>query len=208
MSETERYPIPGGRFRIEDEIKRSRFITTVQEAGSVEFAKAFIAGIREEFPDASHHCWAYLIGRPGESGTVGMSDDGEPHGTAGRPILTVLLHSGFGDIVSVVTRYFGGTKLGKGGLVRAYSGGVQHALQKMDVGYRIDYARLVVRLGYAAVSSFKLLLLNYEAKIDHEEFGQNVVFHVELPSEHANGFKLAVGDLTNGRADVVDEEGD
>ena len=74
MSETERYPIPGGRFRIEDVIKRSRFITTVEQVDSVESAKAFTAGIREEFPDASHHCWAYLVGRPGESGTVSVQE--------------------------------------------------------------------------------------------------------------------------------------
>lgn len=203
----ERYPIPGNRCRTEQEIKRSRFVTTVQHADSVSSAKQFVDQIKCEFPDASHNCWAFLIGRPGDSGNVGMSDDGEPHGTAGRPMLTVLIHSGVGDIVSVVTRYFGGTKLGKGGLVRAYSGGVQRALQEMSLTYRVQYAALAVTLNYASVSSFKLLLPDYEVLVVQEDFGKDVTFRLKLPVEHVASFKRSVGDLTHGRSDFVDEEG-
>ena len=208
MSEMERYAIPGNRCRTDEEIKRSRFVTTVQQADNVDAAKGFIEEIRREFPDASHNCWAYLIGRPGDSGNVGMSDDGEPHSTAGRPMLTVLLHSGVGDIVAVVTRYFGGTKLGKGGLVRAYSGGVQQALKNMSLSYRVQFSSLAITLGYAAVSGFKLLLPDYEAEVEGEEFGKDVTYRLKLPVEHVVNFRKAVGDLTHGRANVVDEEGD
>ena len=80
-----------------------------------EDAKIFIARIKDEFPDATHHCWAYVAGPPGDTAQIGMSDDGEPHGTAGKSILTVLLYSEIGETVAVVTRYFGGTKLGTEG---------------------------------------------------------------------------------------------
>ena len=112
MPKNPRYPIPASLHRVEQEIERSRFITTVAPAPTVEEAKAFIARIREEFPDANHNCWAYVVGPPGSTGMAGMSDDGEPHGTAGRPMLTALLHGNVGDVAVVVTRYFGGTLLG------------------------------------------------------------------------------------------------
>ncbi|MGD9326788.1 MAG: YigZ family protein, partial [Desulfobacterales bacterium] len=105
------YKIPAKLYRTEETIKRSRFIATVARAFTEEDAKAFISIIKNEFPDATHNCWAYVAGPPGDTARIGMSDDGEPHGTAGKPILTALLHSEIGEIVAVVTRYFGGTKL-------------------------------------------------------------------------------------------------
>ena len=113
-SDSLRYAIPAGISRYEEEIERSRFIATLAHAGTAHTAKSFVDRIRAEFPDASHNCWAYLIGPPGTTGTVGMSDDGEPRGTAGRPMLTTLQHSGVGDVAVVVTRYFGGRKPGQG----------------------------------------------------------------------------------------------
>ncbi|HEX5751256.1 MAG TPA: YigZ family protein [Archangium sp.] len=104
MPKNSRYPIPARLHRVEQELERSRFITTVAPAPTVEEAKAFIARVREEFPDANHNCWAYVVGPPGSTGMAGMSDDGEPHGTAGRPMLTALLHGNVGDVAVVVTR--------------------------------------------------------------------------------------------------------
>src|SRR5215203_6291897 len=95
------YPIPAGEHRTRDEISRSRFIATVAPAATVEEAQAFVARIRAEFPDATHNCWAFLVGPPGSTGRVGMSDDGEPHGTAGRPMLSGLVHAQVGDIAAV-----------------------------------------------------------------------------------------------------------
>lgn len=132
-----RYPIPAQRHRVEEEIKRSRFITTLAYTPTVEVARAFINEVGAELSDANHNCWAYIVGPPGTTSQVGMSDDGEPHGTAGRPMLTVLLHSGVGDICCVVTRYFGGTLLGKGGLVKAYSGGIQLALSELPTAEHV-----------------------------------------------------------------------
>ena len=107
MPTEHRYPIPAETCRVAEEIKRSRFITTVAYTPTPEDARAFIDRVRAEFPDAGHNCWAYVAGPPGSTLTVGMSDDGEPRGTAGKPMLSVLLNSGVGDLAAVVTRYWG-----------------------------------------------------------------------------------------------------
>ncbi|WP_288816126.1 YigZ family protein [uncultured Varibaculum sp.] len=115
--------------RSEIEIKRSRFIASLARTDSEEAAREFIAQIRREFPDARHHCTAFLIHQDTGPDTARSSDDGEPAGTAGGPMLNVLTESGLTNLTCVVTRYFGGTKLGTGGLVRAYSGAVQAVLE-------------------------------------------------------------------------------
>ena len=173
-SDSLRYAIPAGISRYEEEIERSRFIATLAHAGTAHTAKSFVDRIRAEFPDASHNCWAYLIGPPGTTGTVGMSDDGEPRGTAGRPMLTTLQHSGVGDVAVVVTRYFGGRKLGRGGLVRAYSGGVKGVLGNADLAERVDCRTLRVIIDYSVVTAFKRMLQRYEADVEDESFAGKV----------------------------------
>lgn len=195
-----RYPIPAVVWRVEEEIKRSRFITTVGAAPSVAAARALIAEVSAEFADASHNCWAYVVGPPGSTGQIGMSDAGEPHGTAGRPMLTVLLHSGIGDICAVVTRYFGGTLLGKGGLVKAYSGGVQLALAGLPTLERVPKTDVTLLVSYSAVTPLKRLLPDYEAELLGEEYAADVTYRLRLPSEQLPGFDAAVSELTNGQA--------
>lgn len=195
-----RYSIPAARHRVEEEILRSRFITTVANATSVEDARSFIANVSGEFADASHNCWAYLVGPPGSTAQIGMSDDGEPHGTAGRPMLTVLLHSGVGDIVAVVTRYFGGTLLGKGGLVKAYSGGVSYALESLPLVEKVPKVEVAVIIDYSSVSLFQRLLPEYEADVVSEEYGVDVTYHLILPLERVEPFQADLADLTNGQA--------
>ncbi len=197
---SERYPIPAGIHRVEEEILRSRFITTVGPAATTEEARAFIDSVRAEFADASHNCWAYVVGVPGSTGQIGLSDDGEPHGTAGRPMLTVLLHSGVGDIVAVVTRYFGGTLLGKGGLVKAYSGGVQLALQSLPTVPYVPVRELLVVLDYAMVTPFQRLYPAYEVTIVEQDFAADVTLHLRLPEDQLEGFSAALTELTQGRA--------
>src|SRR5512133_3503069 len=121
------YPVPSYEVRGEIRVVNSRFISSLAPAGSVDEARAFINRIKTEFADASHNVPIFLIGH-GDSVTAHSSDDGEPSGTAGRPALAVLQGSGLGDVVVVITRYFGGTKLGTGGLVRAYSDAVREVL--------------------------------------------------------------------------------
>jgi uncharacterized YigZ family protein len=202
MTAPSRYPIPAAPCRTEETILRSRFITTLAHADTVEKAKAFIKGVSEEFSDTNHNCWAYVVGPPGDTSHVGMSDAGEPHGTAGRPMLNVLLGSGVGDIVAVVTRYFGGTKLGKGGLVRAYSSGVKIALEALERRELVQTATLRVTITYAAVSPIKHSLPQFEARVSSEEYGSDVILVIVLPEEHAESFTEALAGMTAGKAVV------
>lgn len=195
------YTIPAAEHRTEETIQRSRFIAAVAHAPTEEEAKIFIARIKDEFPDATHHCWAYVAGPPGDTARIGMSDDGEPHGTAGKPILTVLLYSEIGEIVAVVTRYFGGTKLGTGGLVRAYAGGVKNALAGLAVTEKRDIVILNVIVDYSKVNIVKQMYESYQAEIIHEEYGTDVSFQVEIPKNDEQGLVKALTDLTGG--DVV-----
>lgn len=195
-----RYRIPAGPYRVEEEIKRSRFITTLGHAPSVAAARAFIAAVSAEFADANHNCWAYVVGPPGSTGQVGMSDDGEPHGSAGRPMLTVLLHAGVGDIAAVVTRYFGGTLLGVGGLVRAYSGGVQLALATLPTVERVPTVLLDVVVDYTAITPLQRLAPDFEAVIVAQDFGLDATYRIRLPLQQVDAFRAAVTNLTHGQA--------
>ncbi len=198
-----RYPVPASRVRIQEVILRSRFITTLAPVPTVEAAKAFIAEIRGEFADATHNCYAYVAGPPGSTAQVGMSDDGEPGGTAGRPMLAVLLGSGIGDVAAVVTRYFGGTKLGTGGLVRAYSGGVKAALAELPVVDRIAKAVLLVRGPYSWITPVARLLPRYEARIAGQEYASGVTWHIEVPEERGDALRAALVDLSRGELEVL-----
>ena len=127
MSNSEPYLVPTAEVIFEEEIKKSRFITYLAHTPNIDAAKQFVQQVKERHHDARHNCWAFVAGRPSDSMKWGFSDDGEPSGTAGKPILAQLTGSGVGEITAVVTRYYGGIRLGTGGLVKAYDGGVQQA---------------------------------------------------------------------------------
>lgn len=182
---------------------RSRFITTAGPAGTVEEAKAFIAEVRSEFPNATHHCYAFAAGPPGSTGMAGMSDDGEPSGTAGRPMLAVVLGSGRGDLVVVVTRYYGGTKLGTGGLVRAYGGGVKAVLEVLPVREKMTYATLLLSSAYHWVTPVERLLPEFEATVIGRDFAADVTWQVQAPEEQAEGLAAALMELSHGEIEVV-----
>lgn len=197
-----RYIVPGGRYRVEESIRGSRFITTVGRAETGAAAQGFIDGIRAELPDATHHCWAFVAGPPGSSADVGMSDDGEPHGTAGRPMLDTLLHSGVGEVVAVSTRYFGGVKLGKGGLQRAYSGGVRLALDSMPRAERVRRATFWVVVEYPARDPVARAAADLDAVLLAEEYGAEVRLEVAVPEGALAEFRRAVAEVTSGRGRV------
>ena len=196
----DRYAVPAGAHRTRDEISRSRFVTTVAPAATVEEAQAFVARIRAEFPDATHNCWAFLVGPPGSTGRVGMSDDGEPHGTAGRPMLTALLHSGLGDVAAVVTRYYGGTKLGTGGLVRAYGGCLARALEEAPRAERVTWAACRVTVTYGDVRVVQELVAAHGGRVVHDDYASDVTYDVEVPDSALGAFTAAVLDATRGQA--------
>lgn len=136
-----------------------------------------------------------------------MSDDGEPHGTAGRPMLTALLHSGVGQIVAVCTRYYGGVKLGTGGLSRAYSGGVVAALEKLPREEKVDRVTVLVVVGYAEVDAMQRLVEDMDLVVDDEDFAGDVTLTLAVPGSELEEFRRRVADLTRGSG-VVEVEGE
>ncbi|WP_028585327.1 YigZ family protein [Desulfogranum mediterraneum] len=199
---SERYLIPalaGSEIhRVEETIKRSRFITTIAHSPDPEGARAFIARLKEEFGDANHNCWAFQCGPPGDTSQVGMSDDGEPHNTAGKPMLNMLLHAKVGELACVVSRYFGGIKLGSGGLVRAYSGMVRLGLEELATREKVALIDLQLIMAYAHISPFKRLLAEFEAEIIAEEFAADAGFTLRLPQEQLTKLEERLTDLTRG----------
>jgi uncharacterized YigZ family protein len=179
---------------------RSRFITTLAPAPDEARVVAFLGAVRDEFADATHNCYAFVVGSPGSTRQIGMSDDGEPHGTAGRPMLHTLLHSGIGDVAAVVTRYYGGTKLGKGGLGRAYAGGVQEALQSLPTMLRVARVSVVIDVLYAHLDPVKRLLEPYEAELAREIYGEGVTLEIRVPEAHLDALLQKVADVSAGRA--------
>ena len=202
MTDNARYPVPAERHRVEQSIERSRFICTVQRVASPEDAHAFLKEMNAEFPDATHNCWAFVAGPPGNTSRIGMSDAGEPHGTAGRPMLTVLLHSGVGEIAAIVTRYYGGTKLGTGGLVKAYGGAVQLALETLPLTERVEFVEIAVSIGYPSITVFQQSLTTFEAEVLEQEYGVGVRYRMRMPRQHLAGFRAAMADATRGEANV------
>lgn len=202
MADASRYPVPARVHRVEETIQRSRFITTAARAPDADAAHAFVERIREEFPDATHNCWAFVAGPPGSMTHIGMSDDGEPHGTAGRPMLTALLHSGVGEIVAVCSRWFGGVKLGTGGLQRAYAGGVKLALQTLPTEEKVERVPLLVTVSYAEVDALHRLLDEVEALVEHEEFGADVRVRCRVPAPAEGAFCDALAELSRGAARI------
>ena len=194
-----RYPVPADRARAEVEFSRSRFLCTLSRAETAADAQWLVRELRSEFPDATHHCWAFIAGPPGSTSQIGLSDDGEPHGTAGRPMLTVLTHCGVGEIAAVVTRYYGGTNLGTGGLVKAYSAAVQAALAALRTMERVELMELTVTVSYALLSAVRHHLPACEATVVDEQFAEDVVLRVQLPVEREAQFRAAVGNATAGQ---------
>jgi uncharacterized YigZ family protein len=167
-------------------------------APDADAAHAFVDSVRAELPDATHHCWAFVAGPPGSTSHIGMSDDGEPHGTAGRPMLTALLHGGVGEVVAVCTRYYGGVKLGTGGLSRAYSGGVVLGLSTLPTEEKVERVAMELTVGYPEVDAVQRLIRDAELPILDEAFGAEVRYRLGVPVEEVEDLRRRVADLTRG----------
>lgn len=196
---SKRYLIPARVHRVEEVILRSRFITVGTHTRNPEEAQRIVSEIRDEYPDATHHCWAFVAGPPGSTLSIGMSDDGEPHGTAGRPMLNALLHSDVGEIVAVCIRYYGGTKLGTGGLSRAYSGGVKLLLESLPTVERVERVRHQVIIDYASADAARRLFEELEAIVEVEEYGEKVEYVLALPEEHVTDLTRGIAGITKGQ---------
>ena len=199
-----RYSIPAEETRTEIQVLNSRFIATAAPVFSVDEAKAFVARVRQEFADASHNVPAYLVGY-GASVVAHCTDDGEPSGTAGRPALAVLSGSGLGDVAVVVTRYFGGTKLGTGGLVRAYSDAVRAVLEVLPRAEKVPTHTVLVAAPYSFFERVRLAVDAHLGQILEEEFAADVTVTARFPVERVPGFQDALQEMSNGtiEAEIV-----
>ena len=195
------YPVPASEAEVELRFKNSRFIGTAAPATNADEAKAYIASIRARFSDASHHCYAFAAGF-GATVVNGMSDDGEPSGTAGRPMLAVVQGAGLGDVVVVATRYFGGTKLGTGGLVKAYTETAQAAIAAVERIDKIETIGVMVELAYEAYEVCKRHIESVGAQIEAEDFGPHVTLILRLDEGCFKSLRTTLTDATAGRARV------
>jgi len=186
------YQVPKAMVVFEEEIKKSIFITYLARTSSVDDAKAFVAEIKAKHSDARHNCWGFVAGRPEDSMKWGFSDDGEPSGTAGKPILAQLSGSGIGEITAVVTRYYGGVRLGTGGLVKAYGGGVQQALKLIETEEKRITDTVILHCDYNLVSLVETLLSQFEGIQVDAQYSDKVVMSVELEKRVIEEFKIAI----------------
>ncbi|EMA8959855.1 YigZ family protein [Vibrio fluvialis] len=186
------YHIPAASVRFEEEIKKSLFITYLAHTPGIDAAKAFVDEIKLRHADARHNCWAFVAGRPQNSMLWGFSDDGEPSGTAGKPILAQLSGSGVGEMTAVVTRYYGGIRLGTGGLVKAYGGGVQQALKLLQTIEKKITTKLHLTLDYGLVALAQSIMSQFEAAEVDAEYGESVCLIVELECLHVEAFTQSI----------------
>jgi uncharacterized YigZ family protein len=197
-----RYRVPATRHTAVLVIERSRFLCTIERVQSPAAAQQFVRELQQQYAGATHNCWAYVAGPPGSSAHIGLSDDGEPHGTAGRPMLTVLSHAPIGEIAAVVTRWYGGVKLGTGGLARAYGGAVQEALATLPLTWRVDRVSLTVGVEYTVVAPVRQLFEQLEVEVHSDAYAEMVSYTVAVARDRVAELERALADLTRGRAVV------
>lgn len=196
----ERYLTVKGYGEKEIVIERSRFIAYVERAESEEAALAFIQKIKKKHWDATHNCSAYMVGENDQIQKA--DDDGEPSGTAGKPILEVIKKRGLKDTVVVVTRYFGGIKLGAGGLIRAYGKGATNGINAAQVIERILHTRMAVTIDYTLLGRVENELRSREYRLVHIDYMDTVTVYVDIPAGEEERYEAWITDLTHGQAEI------
>ncbi len=174
------YQVPAQTVETEQIIRHSRFITRLRYTPSVEQARAFIRELNEQYPQATHHCWAYIVGDPSTTTLMACSDAGEPSGTAGRPMLNSLRTGNVGDITAVCTRYFGGIKLGTGGLARAYGNSVTLAMASLTTQLKIKRSQLHLQTDYKTFKDLQYLLKEFDAVEASIDYGAEINLDVAV----------------------------
>ena len=199
------YLIPLKEIRREQRVVNSRFIATLAPVFTIEDARAFIARLKKEFADASHNVPAYIIGG-GNTVTEYFSDDGEPSGTAGKPALAVLRGSGLGDVVVVITRYFGGTLLGTGGLVKAYTESTQMVINAVGRGRRVPVHVAMVAIPYNLLERVRLMAARNQGEVLGEDFAADITLTLQFPIESFDTFQNELRELSAGKlqAEVIE----
>lgn len=172
------------------EIKKSEFIAYAYPVTTREQAMFHVEQLRIKYPDARHWCWAYIIGDPDNTTSAGFDDDGEPSGTAGRPILNVLQHKSIGNIIIIVVRYFGGIKLGAGGLTRAYAGSAQAAVDQMTLQPYVPMAQVQIVADFANESQCRYVVDSLNGTIDEVAYSKEVLLTVTLAERDIDMLKI------------------
>lgn len=189
--------VPLEPVRAETRASNSRFISCLSPVDSPAAAREFVAAVKAEFPDATHHVPAFVVGG-GNSVTEFCSDDGEPSGTAGRPLLAVLKGSGLGNVAVVAVRYFGGTLLGTGGLVRAYQEAGRAVLALTSKAELRETLKLSLTAPYALLERTRMLVSSVGGRLEGESFGEAVELSVDLPAEALERLATGLSDLSSG----------
>ncbi|QPB43564.1 YigZ family protein [Rodentibacter haemolyticus] len=193
------YLVPKSAVIFEEEIKKSRFITYLQRTEGLAEAKAFWSQIRLMHPNARHHCWATVAGKPTDSQQFGFSDDGEPAGTAGKPMLSALQGCNIGEISAVVVRYYGGVLLGTGGLVRAYGNGVQQALKLLETETKVERTLFRLDIDYGQLGFVQLLCEKYRIEILDQDFQVQIYLILGISEEMIPPFTAELREKSAGR---------
>ncbi len=193
----------GGESEYEE--KKSRFLGKVFSVNSEAEASAYIEEIRKKYWDARHNCYAFVIGENNE--TTRCSDDREPSGTAGKPILEVICNAGVHNCLLVVTRYFGGTLLGTGGLVRAYTQSAKEALENSELAVLVEGVKYLVTTDYNSISKIQYAVEKSDAEITDTEYTDKVIISILIKKESGEEFCRQITEITNGRA-IIEKECD
>lgn len=193
------YPIAVNDVIDESIVNRSRFICYLRPCDSAEQAKSFIKELQLLHPQANHHCYAFITRDAQDSQSYGFSDDGEPSGTAGRPMLSVLQGHGVGQVCAVVVRYFGGTKLGTGGLQRAYGGSVRQALGFLQSTMKIAMVHKTLACHYNQVDDVLHLLNKVEGKVLSQAYQQQVIFNLAIPTDKLTVMQESLQTMSSGQ---------
>lgn len=196
------YKVPAGASTAQLVIKKSRFVAALGRAATRRDAEDFIESVRGLHPAASHNCYAFVACAPGGT-DIGFGDDGEVSGTAGRPMLTLLEHSGIGEIAAVVSRYFGGVKLGPGGLLRAYTDSLRAALEELDVEKHVPVRTGHLAFSYAHENSIRVLFEKSGVTITSVERAEDVRFGFSAPFNVAGNLEEKIASLTRGKSRLV-----
>ncbi|MDQ2693550.1 MAG: YigZ family protein [Chloroflexota bacterium] len=201
------YAIPLEEIRREHVVINSRFIATLAPVFSIEAARSYIARLKHEFADASHNVSAYIIGG-GNTVTEYFSDDGEPSGTAGKPVLAVLRGSELGDVAVVITRYFGGTLLGTGGLVKAYTESTQLVVNAVGRGRRVPVHVALLVIPYNLLDRLRLLAARHGGAILGEDFAADITLTLQFPIDSFETFQAGLREISAGRlqAEVIESK--
>lgn len=195
------YRFVDGTYEIRNEIKHSIFIATIKGEVDRESAEEFVKSVKKKYADATHNCYAYISDENGNA--TRFSDDGEPSGTAGQPILDVIRKQNLVKTAIVVTRYFGGIKLGAGGLVGAYSGAASDVVQASKISQKIECVAINIDADYSTFSPIEKYLRRNNIMIDDIEYANNIRCAIFVPTDDADAIIACLIELSNGKAQIT-----